>query len=51
MMSLTDVYRIENMRQGAMERLGLDYEKLKIINPGLIYASLSGSEAFLPVLS
>lgn len=30
------------MRQGAMERLGIDYEVLKEINPRLIYASISG---------
>ncbi|ETN37501.1 uncharacterized protein HMPREF1541_07123 [Cyphellophora europaea CBS 101466] len=33
---------IENMRQGAMERLGIDYEVLKQVNPTIIYASISG---------
>jgi len=33
---------IEGFRPGVMERLGLDYEKLRPINRGLIYASLSG---------
>ncbi|HEY4163455.1 MAG TPA: CoA transferase [Dongiaceae bacterium] len=33
---------IQNFRPGAMERLGLSYDKLKEINPALIYASLSG---------
>ncbi|MDP6357036.1 MAG: CaiB/BaiF CoA-transferase family protein [Planctomycetota bacterium] len=32
----------ENYRPGAMKRLGLDYEVLKEINPGLIYAATSG---------
>ncbi len=32
----------ENFRVGTMERLGLGYEALKEINPGLIYASISG---------
>ena len=33
---------IQNFRPGVMKRLGLTYEKLKEINPALIYASLSG---------
>ncbi|MGB1749259.1 MAG: CaiB/BaiF CoA transferase family protein [Dehalococcoidia bacterium] len=33
---------IENYRTGTMERLGLGYEELKKINPGLIYCSISG---------
>ena len=33
---------IENYRQGTMERLGLGYETLRQINPGLIYCELSG---------
>ncbi|MEM8985114.1 MAG: CoA transferase [Pseudomonadota bacterium] len=33
---------VENFRKGAMERLGLGYEDLKSINPGLIYCSVSG---------
>ena len=33
---------IENFSQGAMERLGLGYDALKQVNPGLIYASGSG---------
>ena len=32
----------ENYRVGTMERLGLGYESLKEINPGIIYASISG---------
>ena len=32
----------ENFRVGTMERLGLGYEKLRELNPRLIYASISG---------
>lgn len=41
MIAKSDVL-IENFSQGAMERLGLGYEALKLINPGLVYASGSG---------
>jgi crotonobetainyl-CoA:carnitine CoA-transferase CaiB-like acyl-CoA transferase len=33
---------IENFRAGVMERLGLAYERLKAINPRLVYASIRG---------
>jgi crotonobetainyl-CoA:carnitine CoA-transferase CaiB-like acyl-CoA transferase len=33
---------IENYRKGTMEKFGLGYEALKDINPGLIYAEVSG---------
>ncbi len=33
---------IENFRKGATERLGLGYEGLRAINPGLIYVAISG---------
>lgn len=33
---------IENGRPGVMERLGLDYETVKAINPQMIYSSSSG---------
>ncbi len=33
---------VENFRPGVMQRLGLDYEVLKEINPGLIYCAISG---------
>lgn len=33
---------IENFRPGTMEKLGLGYEALKLINPKLIYAAASG---------
>jgi len=33
---------VENFRPGVMERLGLDYEALKAINPRLVYCAISG---------
>src|SRR5699024_5368968 len=33
---------LEQFRPGVMERLGLDYETLKQVNPDIIYCSLSG---------
>lgn len=33
---------IENYRTGVMERLGLGYRDLKVINPGILYCSISG---------
>lgn len=32
----------ENYRAGTMEKFGLGYETLKILNPGLIYCAISG---------
>ena len=40
---------IENFRPGTMERLGLDEENLRSLNPKLIYASLSGFGADGPM--
>ena len=31
---------IENLRPGAIDRLGLGYERVKAVNPGLIYVSM-----------
>lgn len=33
---------IESFRPGVMDRLGCGYEELKAINPGLVYAALTG---------
>ena len=33
---------IQNFRPGVMDRLGFGYDTLKDINPGLVYASISG---------
>lgn len=33
---------VEGFRPGVVERLGLGYEAVRVINPGLIYASISG---------
>ncbi len=41
LVSTADVF-LENMRPGAIERLGLGYEELKKINPRLVYCSISG---------
>ena len=37
----TDVF-IEGFRPGVAQRLGIDYPKLKQLNPGIIYCSMSG---------
>lgn len=33
---------IENFRPGVMARFGLDYESVRVLNPGLIYATVTG---------
>lgn len=33
---------VENFSAGVMDRLGLGYESLKVLNPGLVFASMSG---------
>ena len=33
---------VQNFRPGAIERMGLDYDSLKALNPKLIYCSISG---------
>ncbi|EXJ75079.1 uncharacterized protein A1O5_01775 [Cladophialophora psammophila CBS 110553] len=33
---------VENMRPGVMEKLGIDYGVVRKLNPGIIYASVSG---------
>ena len=33
---------IQNFRPGVMERIGLDYESVRALNPGIVYGSVSG---------
>ncbi len=33
---------VENFRAGTVERLKIDYESLKALNPGIVYCSISG---------
>jgi formyl-CoA transferase len=33
---------VENLKHGDMRRYGLDYESLRVLNPGLIYCSITG---------
>jgi len=33
---------IENFRAGTVRRLKIDYESLKVLNPGIVYCSISG---------
>ena len=50
MISRADVM-VENFAPGAIERLGLSYEVVKEINPGIIYAQIKGFGEGSPYLS
>jgi CoA:oxalate CoA-transferase len=39
--AISDVV-VENLRPGAMDKIGVGYEALKTLNPGIIYAMISG---------
>lgn len=41
LMARADVV-IQNFRPGVIERLGLDYSAVRAINPGIVYASITG---------
>jgi crotonobetainyl-CoA:carnitine CoA-transferase CaiB-like acyl-CoA transferase len=41
LVKISDVV-VENFRPGVMERLGIGYEALREVNPGIVYASISG---------
>lgn len=41
LISQADVH-IQNFRPGVMERIGLDYDSVQQLNPGIIYGSASG---------
>ncbi len=41
LVKLADVV-VENLRPGAIAKMGLDYDKLRELNPRLIYAAISG---------
>ena len=47
LVSISDVVA-QNMRPGVMERLGLDYEALKIVKPDIVYLSSSARGATGP---
>ncbi|MDR1548070.1 MAG: CoA transferase [Hungatella sp.] len=41
---------LENFKSGSIDRLGLGYDKLKEINPGIVFMSLSGFGASGPLM-
>lgn len=49
MLKKSDVV-VENYRPGTMEKLGLGYDTLKEVNPGIIYAAVSGFGHYGPYM-
>jgi crotonobetainyl-CoA:carnitine CoA-transferase CaiB-like acyl-CoA transferase len=41
---------VENFRGGVMERLGLGWERLRVVNPALVFVSIVGAEGPLATL-
>jgi formyl-CoA transferase len=41
-LALTSDVLVENFRPGTLKKFGLDYETLRVLNPRLIYCSISG---------
>ncbi|MBM4205102.1 MAG: CoA transferase [Gammaproteobacteria bacterium] len=41
LVATADVF-VQNFRPGIMQRLGIDYDQLRVVNPELIYVSVSG---------
>jgi crotonobetainyl-CoA:carnitine CoA-transferase CaiB-like acyl-CoA transferase len=47
LVKISDVI-LENYKPGTMEKLGLSYEALKAVNPGIVFASISGFGQYGP---
>ena len=50
LITTADVF-VQNFRPGTVERMGLNYNKIKKINPNLVYVSISGFGEKGPMLS
>ena len=45
--SVLNYHRVENFVPGKMDEMGIGYEKLREINPSIIYASVSGQSSII----